>query len=38
MGILEIIGIIAGSGGIGSFITWAVHLQANKRLKEAEAA
>lgn len=38
MGILEIIGIIAGSGGIGSFVTWAVHLQANKRLKEAEAA
>lgn len=38
MGILEILGIILGSGGIGSFITWAVHLKAEKRLKEAEAA
>lgn len=38
MGILEILGIILGSGGIGSFITWAVHLKSEKRLKEAEAA
>lgn len=38
MGILEVLGIILGSGGLGSFITWAVHLKAEKRLKEAEAA
>lgn len=38
MGILEILGIIVGSGGIGSFVTWLVQLKAEKRLKEAEAA
>lgn len=36
MGILEVLGIILGSGGIGSFITWAVHFKAEKKLKEAE--
>lgn len=36
MGILEILGIILGSGGIGSFITWAIHLKAEKKLKDAE--
>jgi negative regulator of sigma E activity len=38
MGILETLGIVLGSGGIGSFITWAVHLKAEKRLKKAQAA
>lgn len=38
MGILEILGIVVGSGGIGSFVTWLVQLKAEKRLKEAEAA
>lgn len=38
MGVLEILGIVLGSGGVGSFITWVAHLKAEKRLKEAEAA
>lgn len=38
MGVLEILGIILGSGGLSSFITWMVHLNAHKRLKDAEAA
>lgn len=37
MGVLEILGIILGSGGIGSFVTWLFHFNAEKRLKEAEA-
>lgn len=38
MGVLEILGIILGSGGLSSFITWMIHLSANKKLKEAEVA
>lgn len=38
MGIIEILGLILGSGGVGSFITWGLHLKAEKRLKEAEVA
>lgn len=37
MGILEIVGIVFGSGGVGSLITWAISLRANRRIKEAEA-
>lgn len=37
MGILEILGLIVGSGGIGSFVTWAIHLNSEKRIKEAQA-
>lgn len=36
MEMLEILGIIIGSGGIGSFITWALHLKSDKKLKENE--
>lgn len=38
MGVLEILGVILGSGGLSSFITWMIHLSANKKLKEAEVA
>lgn len=38
MGILEILGIILGSGGVGSFITWAFHFKSEKQLKESEVA
>lgn len=38
MGVLEILGVILGSGGLSSFITWMVHLNANKKLKDAEVA
>lgn len=38
MGVLEILGVILGSGGLSSFITWMMHLNANKKLKEAEVA
>lgn len=38
MGVLEILGVILGSGGLSSFITWMIHLNANKKLKEAEVA
>lgn len=37
MSVLEIIGLILGSGGIGSFITWAISLKSEKRIKESEA-
>ena len=37
MGTLEILGILLGGGGIGSFITWAFHFKSDKRIKEAEA-
>ena len=37
MGTLEILGILLGGGGIGSFITWAFHFKSEKRIKEAEA-
>ncbi len=38
MGVLEILGVILGSGGLSSFITWLVYLNSNKKLKEAEVA
>lgn len=38
MGILEILGVILGSGGLSSFVTWLVYLNSNKKLKEAEVA
>ena len=37
MGIIEILGILLGGGGIGSFVTWAFQLKSEKRIKEAEA-
>lgn len=37
MGTLEILGILLGGGGIGSFITWAFQFKSEKRIKEAEA-
>ena len=37
MGIIEILGILLGGGGIGSFITWVFHFKSEKRIKEAEA-
>ena len=37
MGIIEILGILLGGGGIGSFVTWVFHFKSEKRLKEAEA-
>ena len=37
MGTLEILGILLGGGGIGSFITWALQFKSEKRIKEAEA-
>lgn len=36
MGILEVLGILLGGGGIGSFITWAFHFKSEKKLKESE--
>lgn len=38
MGIAEIIGIVLGSGGIGSLITYFVNFKMEKRLKAAEVA
>lgn len=35
MEVLSILGIIFG-GGVGSFITWAYHLKADKKIKDAE--
>ena len=37
MGIIEILGILLGGGGIGSFVTWAFQFKSEKRIKEAEA-
>ena len=37
MGIIEILGILLGGGGIGSFVTWVFHFKSEKRIKEAEA-
>lgn len=37
MEIIEILGILLGGGGIGSFITWVFHFKSEKRIKEAEA-
>ena len=37
MGIIEILGILLGGGGIGSFVTWGFHFKSEKRIKEAEA-
>ena len=37
MGMIEILGILLGGGGIGSFITWVFHFKSEKRIKEAEA-
>ena len=37
MGIIEILGILRGGGGIGSFVTWVFHFKSEKRIKEAEA-
>lgn len=37
MGTLEILGILLGGGGIGSFITWAFQFKSEKRIREAEA-
>ena len=37
MEMIEILGILLGGGGIGSFITCAFHFKAEKRIKEAEA-
>ena len=36
MGILEILGIVLGSGGIGSLLTWIFHFKAEKKLKSIE--
>lgn len=36
MGILEILGIVLGSGGIGSLLTWIFHFEAEKKLKNIE--
>lgn len=36
MGILEVLGILLGGGGIGSFITWACHFKSEKKLKDSE--
>lgn len=38
MGILETLGIVLGSGGIGSLVTWAINFKANKKLKNEEVA
>ena len=37
MEMIEILGILLGGGGIGSFITWVFHFKSEKRIKEAEA-
>lgn len=37
MEMIEILGILLGGGGIGSFITWVFHFKSEKRVKEAEA-
>lgn len=37
MGVLEILGLILGSGGISSLTTWLFHIKAERRLKIAEA-
>lgn len=36
MGVVEILGLILGSGGIGSLITYFVNLKSEKKLKEVE--
>ena len=36
MEILEILGIVLGSGGIGSLLTWIFHFKAEKKLKNIE--
>ena len=38
MGVVEILGLILGSGGIGSLITYFINLRMEKRLKEVEVA
>ena len=37
MEMIEILGILLGGGGIGSFVTWVFHFKSEKRIKEAEA-
>lgn len=37
MGVLEILGLVLGSGGISSLATWLFHIKAERRLKMAEA-
>ena len=37
MGVLEILGLVLGSGGISSLATWFFHIKAERRLKMAEA-
>ena len=37
MGVLEIVGLVLGSGGISSLATWLFHIKAERRLKTAEA-
>ena len=37
MGVLEILGLILGSGGISSLATWLFHIKAERRLKIAKA-
>jgi len=37
MGVLEILGLVLGSGGISSLATWLFHIKAERRLKIAKA-